>query len=157
MIFVHGFVETKSQLLQIVLLLFFLYTWFHCFQIWWKCPCTVKPGSGHIITTPTTTTNNNNNHNHHGMDTKEGEEEHDDGGDGNYYFQAPFCPWLPCLGTFVNWYLISQLEMTGILLLLVYLGLAMIFYFTYGAKHSLANNGGWGIINPNHHTTTHES
>ena len=151
MIFVHGFVETKSQLLQIVLLLFFLYIWFICFQIWWKCPCTVKPGSVHI-----TTSNNNNNNNNHGMDTKEGEEEQIVGGDGDdgYYFQAPFCPWLPCFGTFVNWYLISQLEMTGIILLLVYLGLAMIFYFTYGAKHSLANNGGWGI---NHPTTTHES
>lgn len=59
------------------------------------------------------------------------------------YFKTPLVPFLPCLGTFVNWYLISQLEMIGLLLLLVYLGLATIYYYSYGVKHSVGNTTGW--------------
>ena len=59
------------------------------------------------------------------------------------YFQAPCVPLLPCLGIFVNWYLISQLDAKGLLMLLVYLGLATGFYFSFGAKHSIGNSRGW--------------
>ena len=147
MTFVHGLLKT-GMMEEIVLVLLFLSTWFICFQIWWKCPSTVKFGCDYTTTTTTNTHNDS-------IGSKEGGEQQSNGDDDGYYFQAPFCPWLPCLGTFVNWYLISQLEMTGIVLLLLYLGLAVVFYFTYGAKHSLANNGGWGINLNNHET--HES
>ena len=59
------------------------------------------------------------------------------------FFTMPLVPLLPCLGTFVNWYLISQLEMAGLLLLLLYLGLATAFYLSFGAKHSVGNTCGW--------------
>ena len=59
------------------------------------------------------------------------------------FFTMPLVPLLPCLGIFVNWYLISQLEMAGLLLLLLYLGLATAFYLSFGAKHSVGNTGGW--------------
>lgn len=59
------------------------------------------------------------------------------------FFKSPLFPFLPCIGTFVNWYLISQLEISGILFLLLYLGLATIYYFAFGVKHSIGNTTGW--------------
>jgi len=59
------------------------------------------------------------------------------------YFQTPCVPYLPLLGTFINWCLISQLEAFGLFLLLLYVGLATAFYFCFGAKHSVGNAGGW--------------
>lgn len=58
-------------------------------------------------------------------------------------FRAPFVPFLPCLGIFVNWYLIAQLEALGIFLLLLYLGIAAGFYMCFGSKHSVGNSRGW--------------
>jgi len=52
------------------------------------------------------------------------------------YYHAPLVPFLPMLGIYVNWYLIAQLEITGILILLAYLLVATLFYFVYGLKHS---------------------
>lgn len=52
------------------------------------------------------------------------------------YYHAPLVPFLPLLGIYVNWYLIAQLEMTGILILLAYLFSATLFYFIYGTRHS---------------------
>ena len=40
-------------------------------------------------------------------------------------------------------YLISQLELLGIGLLLGYLTVTTIFYFSYGMYHSVGNRGGW--------------
>ncbi len=59
------------------------------------------------------------------------------------YFKTPWLPFFPCLGIFVNCYLISQLELIGIALLLGYLSAAAIFYFCYGMHHSVGANGGW--------------
>lgn len=59
------------------------------------------------------------------------------------YFQTPFVPYLPLCAIFVNWYLIAQLEFLGMLLLVLYLGFTTLFYFLYGAKHSVGNNYGW--------------
>mmetsp|Transcript_30181 Transcript_30181/g.44075 ORF Transcript_30181/g.44075 Transcript_30181/m.44075 type:complete len:495 (-) Transcript_30181:28-1512(-) len=59
------------------------------------------------------------------------------------YFQTPFVPLIPCLGTFINWFLIAQLDFLGIFLLLCYFSLATMFYFHYGAKNSFGNNIGW--------------
>lgn len=62
------------------------------------------------------------------------------------YFKTPCMPYIPCMGIFVNWYLIAQLELTGITMLLLYLGSVCIFYFLYGRKHSVGNNGGWDNV-----------
>ena len=59
------------------------------------------------------------------------------------YFETPFCPYLPLIGIFLNWYLISQLEMQSLFLLLLYMGMSVLFYFSFGAKHSIGNKGGW--------------
>mmetsp|Transcript_17219 Transcript_17219/g.19930 ORF Transcript_17219/g.19930 Transcript_17219/m.19930 type:complete len:681 (-) Transcript_17219:49-2091(-) len=61
------------------------------------------------------------------------------------YFKTPCLPLIPCLGIFINWYLVSQLELIGIFFLLLYLALAGIFYFSYGMRHSVGANGGWDI------------
>ena len=64
--------------------------------------------------------------------------------DGSHY-HGPGVPLLPCLGTYVNWYLVAQLEVAGICLLLMYLGLASAFYLAYGVRHSLGRRKwrGW--------------
>jgi len=59
------------------------------------------------------------------------------------YFVTPFMPILPCFGIFVNWYLISQLEMAGIMLHLGFLALTVLYYVFYAIEHSVGNNGGW--------------
>lgn len=59
------------------------------------------------------------------------------------YFKTPFMPYVPCIGIFVNLYLVAQLELLGIGMLLLYLGVVTIFYFCYGIRHSIGNNGGW--------------
>jgi APA family basic amino acid/polyamine antiporter len=60
------------------------------------------------------------------------------------YFRTPFLPFLPCLGIFVNWYLIAQLEFIGLVGLICFLGLAVIYYFAYAVHHSVGNTTGWG-------------
>jgi len=60
------------------------------------------------------------------------------------YFKTPLMPYIPCLGIFVNFYLVAQLDLLGIGLLLAYLGVVTLFYFSYGIRHSVGNNGGWG-------------
>jgi APA family basic amino acid/polyamine antiporter len=59
------------------------------------------------------------------------------------YFEIPFVPYLPCFGMFLNWYLIAQMELVGILLLAVYLSVAALVYFCYGVKHSVGSTTGW--------------
>lgn len=61
----------------------------------------------------------------------------------NDFFCTPFMPFLPCFGIFVNWYLISQLELAGIILHLGFLAFAVMYYFFYAIEHSVGNNGGW--------------
>jgi len=63
--------------------------------------------------------------------------------DESSYFKSPLYPFLPCAGMFINWYLICQMELTGILLLIAYLVVAVLYYFHYGAHNSVGNNGGW--------------
>ena len=46
-------------------------------------------------------------------------------------YRAPLVPFLPLMGLFVNAGLLVQLSATGILLLVVYLGIATICYFAY--------------------------
>lgn len=59
------------------------------------------------------------------------------------FFEVPFMPYLPLLGQFLNCYLIGQLEIEGLLLLVGYIGLAVILYFKYGFHHSFGNTVGW--------------
>lgn len=59
------------------------------------------------------------------------------------YFSAPFLPFLPCLSSFLNWTLVAQLSLNGIALFFAYLLAAVIFYFAYGIKHSVANTYGY--------------
>jgi len=62
------------------------------------------------------------------------------------FFETPLVPYLPLFAQFLNWYLIGQLEAQGILMLLGYLGLAIVFYFVYGANHSFGNTVGWNEL-----------
>ena len=58
-------------------------------------------------------------------------------------FRTPFLPFFPCLGIFVNWYLVAQQSWSGLGLLIVFLVCAITFYFSYGYYYSVGNNGGW--------------
>jgi amino acid transporter len=49
-------------------------------------------------------------------------------------FQTPCMPLLPLLGISMNWYLIAQLEWTGMLLLILYLGIVSAMYLTVGSS-----------------------
>jgi hypothetical protein len=49
------------------------------------------------------------------------------------YFEAPFMPYLPFIGIFANWYLVSQLGLYGLATVLLYFILVAILYF-YFAK-----------------------
>jgi APA family basic amino acid/polyamine antiporter len=50
-------------------------------------------------------------------------------------FLTPFVPVLPLCGCFVNLYLISQLEMTGLVAIFGYIGLAILLYMWQRRKH----------------------
>ena len=53
-------------------------------------------------------------------------------------FLTPFVPILPLIGCFVNLYLIAQLELSGLLAIIGYVGLFVGFYFYH--VHRRANN-----------------
>ena len=55
------------------------------------------------------------------------------------FFRTPFVPYLPCLGIFINWYLISQLDVSGICGLIAILGMASGYYFGFAAKNSMVS------------------
>jgi C-terminus of AA_permease len=61
------------------------------------------------------------------------------------YFQTPLVPYLPCAGIFINWCLVSQLELSGLLLLLVYIGgsVGIYLYHGGGSMGSAGNSVGW--------------
>lgn len=59
------------------------------------------------------------------------------------HFEAPCVPLLPFVGIFVNWKLISELDASGLILLLVYLGIAAGLYVWFGVKRSSDSRGGW--------------
>eukprot|EP00984_Skeletonema_dohrnii_P002329 scaffold804_cov85-Skeletonema_dohrnii-CCMP3373.AAC.14 len=49
------------------------------------------------------------------------------------YFTTPMVPYVPCLGMFVNYFLIAQLSMFGIGCLVIYASVAVVLYFAYGS------------------------
>lgn len=59
------------------------------------------------------------------------------------YFVTPAVPLLPCLGMAVNWYLIAQLEITGILLLCLYILLSILLYGFACAPYSVGHLRNW--------------
>ena len=59
-------------------------------------------------------------------------QEHDE--DHGYYFQTPCVPYLPCFAMAINWYLIAQLEVVGLVLLVAYLGAAVLVYGMCGCR-----------------------
>ncbi|CAN0122618.1 unnamed protein product, partial [Ectocarpus fasciculatus] len=61
--------------------------------------------------------------------------------DGN--FLAPLFPWPQALALWVNWFLVCQLPMEGLLALLAYVGFAAAHYACYGASRSVGNCTGW--------------
>jgi basic amino acid/polyamine antiporter, APA family len=50
------------------------------------------------------------------------------------FFKTPCVPYFPCFAMAINWYLIGQLEATSLLLLLVYLGAAILLYWVCGTS-----------------------
>jgi len=63
--------------------------------------------------------------------------------DDKNHFATPLVPFIPCLGMFVNYFLISQLSFTGIAMLCAYTLLAVLIYFSYGAHNSVGRMLGW--------------
>jgi amino acid transporter len=59
------------------------------------------------------------------------------------YFTTPLVPYLPCLGMAVNWYLIAQLDVTGIFFLLLYLGIISTLYLFQCAPNSIGHVRNW--------------
>lgn len=59
------------------------------------------------------------------------------------YFSTPLVPYVPCLGMFANYFLISQLSFFGIGLLFMYTLFAVLMYFVYGAHNSVGRIEGW--------------
>ncbi|ETO75231.1 hypothetical protein F444_09143 [Phytophthora nicotianae P1976] len=53
-------------------------------------------------------------------------------------FRAPFVPFAPCVAIFFNWFLFAQMDGLSVLLILVWLMLAVVVYFSYSRFHSLA-------------------
>lgn len=53
-----------------------------------------------------------------------------------HFFRAPFLPFLPCMGMFINWYLVAQLEVEGIITLAGFFGVAAACYL---AAHGSSN------------------
>ena len=54
-------------------------------------------------------------------------------------FLCPWCPFLPCLGIFVNSYMIASLKWESFLRVFVWFIIGTFLYVTYGSKHSKLN------------------
>lgn len=59
------------------------------------------------------------------------------------YFRTPFVPYWPCFGIFINWYLLAQLHLIGIIGTLLFLGVTTMYYYLYAIHHSVGNTGAW--------------
>jgi predicted GNAT superfamily acetyltransferase len=57
---------------------------------------------------------------------------------------VPLEPLTPCIGIAINFYLVAQLELTGLLLIGAYTGTAVLAYLVYGYRHSVGQNTFWG-------------
>ena len=57
-------------------------------------------------------------------------------------FRVPLVPLLPCIGIAANWYLVSTMSSMGLFLILGFMAICCLFYFSYGYRNS-ASLGGW--------------
>lgn len=58
------------------------------------------------------------------------------------FFRTPFVPYLPCAGIFINWALVSQLELSGLLLLFLYIGVTVLVY-SFNKSNDTGNSLRW--------------
>jgi hypothetical protein len=58
-------------------------------------------------------------------------------------FRVPWMPYVPCLGIFINYVLVAQLQWLSLVLIIAYVALAVAFYFLYSMPHSVGNNTYW--------------
>jgi len=58
-------------------------------------------------------------------------------------------PFVPCLGIFVNYYLLAQLSFSGIASLVVYFAFAIMLYLVYGRRNSVLGSAGGELHPPN--------
>lgn len=56
-------------------------------------------------------------------------------------YRVPFVPWMPIIAIFLNYFLIAQLTVWGLLLIFGYLGLGIVLYFCYGFHYSTSIKG----------------
>eukprot|EP00903_Cladosiphon_okamuranus_P017906 g16477.t1 len=63
---------------------------------------------------------------------------------GNYL--SPLFPWPQAVALWVNWFLVCQLPLDGLLALLAYVAFAAVHYACYGAHRSVGNCTGWSTI-----------
>lgn len=59
---------------------------------------------------------------------------------------SPFFPWPQALALWVNWFLLCQLPLRGLLALLAYVAFAVGHYACYGASRSVGNCTGWSVL-----------
>lgn len=63
---------------------------------------------------------------------------------GNYL--SPLFPWPQAVALWVNWFLVCQLPLDGLLALLAYVAFAAAHYACYGAQRSVGNCTGWSTV-----------
>lgn len=68
------------------------------------------------------------------------------------YFRTPFLPFWPCAAIFINWYLIAQLEMEGLLGFLGVVALASLYYFWFTGQLHRTGIGHHGSHSHHHGT-----
>jgi APA family basic amino acid/polyamine antiporter len=60
-------------------------------------------------------------------------------------FSSPFVPFIPTIAVLANFYLAAQINYTGIYASIAWLAASVVFYFSYGYKHS-AGRSGWSSL-----------
>jgi APA family basic amino acid/polyamine antiporter len=63
------------------------------------------------------------------------------------YFRMLLVPYLLLLDITINWYLVAQLPWSNLVFLILFLSLAVGFYYLFDYHFSKGNNGGWNAYN----------
>jgi len=61
-------------------------------------------------------------------------------------YRVPWVPFTPLAGIYLNYYLIAQLTIDGLLLIAAYVAVGAVFYFSYGIHHSVGNADHWAEV-----------
>ena len=56
-----------------------------------------------------------------------------------FQYRVPYMPFTPLIGIYLNYYLVAQLQWYSLLMILGYVFLGIVFYFSYSMKHSIGN------------------